>query len=480
MGKTDQKALTARSEDQSKWYTEVVQRAKLADYSPVRGCMVIRPYGYALWENVQAGLDKMIKAAGVQNAYFPMLIPYSFLEKEADHVEGFAPEVAVVTHAGGKELEEKLVLRPTSETIIYSVFKDWVQSYRDLPILINQWANVIRWEKRTQPFLRTTEFLWQEGHTIHATKEEAREEVIRALNMYHDFVRDTLAMYTIKGYKTEAEKFPGADYTVSIEAMMGDNKALQSGTSHALTQEFSKSFDVSFTDESGEQQYVWPTSWGLSTRIIGGLILMHGDDKGLVIPPNIANIKVIIIPIYKADTESIVKDHVEQVESELKEAGVGYEVDWTDNTPGFKFSDAEMRGIPIRLEIGPKDVEGESVMMVSRFDGEKQAVKVSKLGELLPKRFEEIQAAMLTRSKEYTDQNTTEVKTDDEFYKLTDAAEPVGYIKCFFNGDPELEQEIKEKTKYTTRNIPLDTYDEDGKCIFTGEPGKLTLFARAY
>ncbi len=476
--KKDQKALTPRSQNQSEWYTEVVTRAKLADYSPVRGSMVIMPYGYAIWEKVQSGLDKLIKAAGVKNAYFPLFIPLSFLQKEAEHVEGFAPEVAIVTHAGDKELEEKLVVRPTSETIIYAKFAEWIQSYRDLPLKINQWANIVRWEKRTIPFLRTSEFLWQEGHTAHATKEEADAEVLRALNMYHDFVEQDMAMYTIRGYKTEAEKFAGADYTTTIEALMRDGKALQSGTSHMLGQNFAKSFDVKFLDQTGAEQYVWQTSWGLSTRIIGGLILMHGDDKGLVLPPRIAPVQVIVVPIYKSDNRDVVMDFVNQIASKLTEGGFSFEVDDSDNSPGFKFADAEMRGIPVRLEVGPKDVAANSVLAVKRVDGTKQPIPAAELSSVLSELMVEIQSQMLVNAKNFTDENTHEATSYEEFKQLTETQ--TGFIKAFFCGDKAIEKQIQEETKYTSRCIPLETFEQEGKCFMTGKPGKLTLFAKAY
>lgn len=476
--KQDQNALTKRSEDQSKWYTEVVQRAQLADYSPVRGCMVIRPYGYAIWEKIQEGMNKLIKEAGVQNAYFPLFIPYSFLEKEADHVEGFAPEVAVVTHAGGEELEEKLVVRPTSETIIYRMMSEWIQSYRDLPMLLNQWANIVRWEKRTTPFLRTTEFLWQEGHTAHATKEEADAEVRRALDMYHDFSRDVLAMYTIRGFKTEAEKFAGGDYTAAIEGMMKDGKALQCGTSHLLSQSFAKAFDVKFLDQDGQTKYVWTTSWGFSTRIIGGLIMMHGDDKGLVLPPNIAPIQVRIVPIFNKDNESEVMSYIDQVESAVKAAGVSYDKDLSDNTPGFKFAEAEMKGIPVRVEVGGRDKEAGVVTIVVRYSGEKKQVKLEELSAELPKLLQDVQTAMYKTAQEFTQANITDVNSEQEFMQQTEKG--FGYIRAYFCGEPEIEKQIKEKTKYTTRCVPFETYDQEGKCFMTGKSGKLTLFARAY
>lgn len=471
--------LTARSQDQSKWYTEVVTRAGLADYSPVRGCMVIKPYGYAIWENIQCELDKMIKAAGVKNAYFPLFIPYSFLTKEADHVEGFAPEVAIVTHAGGKELEEKLVVRPTSETVIYSMFKDWIQSYRDLPLLINQWANVVRWEKRTTPFLRTTEFLWQEGHTAHASRDEAVTEVMRALNMYEQFVREFMAMHVVAGYKTEAEKFAGADFTVSIEGLMGDGKALQSGTSHLLGQNFAKAFDVKFTNEAGELDYVWQTSWGLSTRIIGGLILMHGDDKGLVIPPKIAPVQIMIVPIANADNKEEVRTYVDGIVKQLTKAGFSFETDWSDNTPGWKFAEAEMRGIPVRLEIGAKDMSAQAVMSVRRDNFAKASIAVADLVDTLKEIMDDMQSSILQKAKDFTTTSTKHVNTKQEFEQLIESGY-TGFVSAYFNGDKKIEKEFKEQTKFGTRCIPFETYDQEGECIFTGEKGKLTLFAKAY
>lgn len=476
--KTDQKKLTPRSQDQSAWYTEVVQRAGMADYSPVRGCMIIKPYGYAIWENIQRDLDRRIKLAGVKNAYFPLFIPYSFLEREAEHVEGFAPEVAVVTHAGGEELEEKLVVRPTSETIMYNTFKDWVESYRDLPLLINQWANVVRWEKRTTPFLRTAEFLWQEGHTAHATKVEAVAEVMRALKMYEDFAAEMLSIYSTPGYKTEKEKFAGADFTTTIEALMADGKALQSGTSHLLGQNFAKSFDIKYQTAQGELEYVWQTSWGLSTRIIGALILTHGDDYGLVLPPNIAPVKVIVVPIYKAETETAVKAYTEQVETQLKELGIDYEIDWRDYSPGFKFADAEMRGIPLRIEIGSKDMDANQVTMVTRHNLNKSTADVNSLSQIIPETLKQIQAEMYQKSMNFTKENIVDVSSKEEFIEAT--KKDFGFIRAYFCGDQKLEKELQEETKFTSRCIPFETFDNVGKCFITGEEGKLTLFARAY
>ncbi|MCF7832521.1 MAG: proline--tRNA ligase, partial [Candidatus Marinimicrobia bacterium] len=353
------KGVTPQSTDYAKWYVDVVQKAELADYSPVKGCMVIRPYGFALWENIKENLDHMFKETGHVNAYFPMLIPESFLKKEAEHVEGFAPELAVVTHAGGKKLEENLVIRPTSETIIWSMYKKWINSYRDLPILINQWANVVRWEMRTRMFLRTTEFLWQEGHTAHATAEEAVDETLKMVNVYRDFAENFMAMPVIVGKKSEKEKFAGAVDTYSIEAMMGDKKALQSGTSHYLGQNFAKAFDVMFQNENNEQQYVYASSWGVSTRLVGALIMAHGDDKGLILPPKLAPYQVVVVPIYRDDeAKAKVMDYVKTITNELKAKGVRFHVDMRETlSPGFKFNDWEMKGVPLRVEVGPRDVE---------------------------------------------------------------------------------------------------------------------------
>jgi prolyl-tRNA synthetase len=475
--KQDQKALTLRSVDQAAWYTEVVQRAGLADYSPVRGCMVIKPYGYAIWERIQQELDTRIKAAGVQNAYFPLFIPYRFLEREAEHVEGFAPEVAVVTHAGGEELEEKLVVRPTSETIMYEMFKDWVQSYNDLPLLINQWANVVRWEKRTSPFLRTTEFLWQEGHTAHATREEAVTEVLRALDMYADVATSVLALDVIKGYKTDKEKFAGADFTTTIEAMMGDGKALQSGTSHLLGQNFAKSFDIQYMSKEGTREYVWQTSWGLSTRIIGAVIMAHGDDKGLVLPPNVAPTQVIVVPIYKADNQSAVLDYAQDVYQQLKDQGVRVELDNRDYSPGYKFADAELRGIPLRIEVGGRDLENKQVTLVTRYNLEKSTVAVADIANI-KELLEQIQQATFAKAQQFTKSHIHTAATKTEFDQLV--ANEIGFISCFFSGDKDVEKQIQEQTKFTTRCIPLATYEQTGECIFTGKPGKLTLFAKAY
>lgn len=471
--------LTPRSVDQSKWYQEVVLKTELADYSPVKGCIVFRPYGYRIWELMQQQMDKMIKDAGVQNAYFPMLIPFSYLKKEAEHVEGFAPQVAVVTEAAGKKLEEPLVLRPTSETIIYSMFAKWIHSYRDLPLKLNQWANIVRWEMRTLPFLRTTEFLWQEGHTIHADKESATEEVMRALKMYEDFDKNCLSIYTIPGRKTESEKFPGAEFTYSVEAMMRDGKALQYGTSHLLSQKFAKSFEIQFSDKDGALQYPWMTSWGVSTRMIGGVIMAHGDDKGLVLPPMIAPIQVIVVPIFKTDAdkkkiENFVKDKLaDQLED------VRYEVDWSENTPGWKFSQWEMKGVPIRLEVGAKEIESGELTFCKRNTGEKGNVKVGVLEERIEKLLEQVQYEIYKSHKEFTEENTFEARDFNEFKKLI--AEKKGFIKVAFKDNKDSEDMIKYETKATARNIPIASDAERGKCFFSGEEdAPTTIFARSY
>lgn len=440
--------------------------------------MIIKPYGYAIWEMIQQDLGSRIKNAGVKNVYFPLFIPYRFLEQEAKHVEGFAPEVAVVTHAGGEELEEKLVVRPTSETIMYHTFKDWIESYRDLPLMINQWANVVRWEKRTTPFLRTSEFLWQEGHTAHANREDAVAEVFRALKMYGDFVREALALFTVPGYKTDKEKFAGADFTTTIEALMADGKALQSGTSHLLGQNFAKSFDIQYQTATGEREYVWQTSWGLSTRIIGAVILAHGDDFGLVLPPNIAPIQVVVVPIVKAGTFETVSAYVAEIEQTLKELGLRFEVDWRDYSPGFKFADAEMRGIPVRLEVGSRDVDENNVTVVTRHDLQKSAISKDSLIKQLPEILKTVQAEIYRKSQTFTEANIVDVTSEEEFIEAS--KQEFGFVRGYFCGETDIEKLIQEKTKFTTRCVPLATFDNVGTCFMTGKPGKLTLFAKAY
>ncbi|MBD3329655.1 proline--tRNA ligase [Candidatus Dojkabacteria bacterium] len=483
--------LTPRSQNQSKWYQEVVLKTDLADYSPVRGCMVIKPYGYAIWELIQKELDQRIVNMGAKNAYFPIFIPYSFLEKEADHVEGFAPEVATVTHAGGKELEEKLAVRPTSETIIYSMFANWIESYRDLPYKINQWGNVVRWEKRTTPFLRTSEFLWQEGHTLHATKEEANIQVLDALKVYRKFLEDNLSLCVVAGKKTEAEKFAGAEETYTVESLMKDGKALQVGTTHLLSHSFVESFGVDFLDENGDRKTPWATSWGMSTRMIGGLIMAHGDDKGLVLPPRVAPVQIVIIPIsksgdeFKKERETLQRFIVSAVKPALAE--VRYEVDWSDNSPGWKFANWEMKGVPIRLEIGAREIKSGELSFAIRFNGEKDSIKIDSLGEWVTQKLAEIGDDMLAAHKEFTAENTREVSSYAEFKEVIKRDR--GYVKVMFDQkDSAPESEIKAETKATTRCMPFEEDDIDkgleratGKCFYSGdEGGAVTLFARAY
>jgi len=490
---TKRNKLMPMTENSAKWYSQVVQYAELAEHSPVRGCMIIRPYGYAIWEVIQRNLDKRIKSAGVENAYFPIFIPKSFLSREAKHVKGFAKECAVVTHYRLKEdargedvvidpeakLEEELVLRPTSETIIYDAFSRWIKSWRDLPLNINQWANIVRWEKRTRPFLRTSEFLWQEGHTAHATKDEAAKEVARALKMYHDLAKDLLAIPTTMGYKTESEKFAGADYTTTIEALLRDKKALQSGTSHMLGQNFSKSFNVKFVGRDNKEHYVWQTSWGLSTRIIGGVILMHGDDKGLVLPPKVAPIQVIIVPIWKdKEQRFFVEEFVENIKRQIG-SKVRLKIDWREESPGWKFNEWEMKGVPLRFEVGPKDVKKGSVFAAFRHTGEKKSIKVDKdFTATVMQILEDIHNQMYERAVEFVEENTHYVETYDEF--KTVASDKGGYVQAFFCGDSKEEELIKNETKFSTRCIPMKTYEKLGPCIKCGKEGHLTNFARAY
>ena len=472
--------LTPRGEDFSKWYNEIVQRAELADYSPVRGSMVIRPYGYALWEAIQAGLDRRFKATGHQNAYFPLLIPMSFLQKEKEHVEGFSPELAVVTHAGGEQLEEPLVVRPTSETIIGYMYAQWVKSYRDLPVLINCWNNVVRWELRTRLFLRTAEFLWQEGHTAHATREEAEAETRQMLDVYTDFAVNDAAVPVIPGRKSDSEKFAGAVRSYTIEAMMGDKKALQSGTSHFLGQNFAKAFDIKFLDRNNELQYAWTTSWGLSTRMIGGIIMVHGDDQGLKLPPRLAPIQLAIVPIFKTDAErSRVMAVVETLASRL--AGiVRLKIDTREETPGFKFNDWEMRGVPLRMEVGPKDVDKGTVVLARRDvpgrDG-KSFVPQDALAEAVPALLAAIQSNMLKIATDFRDSNTHEPKSYDEFKSVVED----GFARSWWCGDAQCEAEIKEDTKATTRCIPLEQPGGSGTCVHCGKPAtEMAIFAKAY
>jgi prolyl-tRNA synthetase len=477
----DEKKLTPKSENYSEWYNQLVQRAELADYAPVRGCMVVRPYGWSLWENIQAALDSRFKATGHVNAAFPLFIPLSFMEKEKQHVEGFSPELAVVTIGGGSELEEPLIVRPTSETIIGYMYSKWIQSYRDLPVLINQWGNVVRWEMRTRLFLRTLEFYWQEGHTAHVTAEEAEAETLQMLNIYADFARNEAAVPVIPGRKSETEKFAGAVRSYTIEAMMGDKKALQAGTSHNLGQNFAKAFDIQYLDETNTLQHCWTTSWGLSTRFIGAIIMTHGDDQGLVLPPRLAPIQVVIVPIFRKDEEqSLVMEAVERVKNELSAFRVKVD-DRTEVTPGFKFNEWELRGVPLRLEIGPKDVAKNSVALARRdILGREGKTFVSQdgiagtVGDML----EAIQANMLAKATQFRDENIHEPE-DYEAFKEVIAAD--GWCYVWWKPNSENEAQIKEDTKATLRCIPMEQPGGTGKCIFSGEETtEKAYFARAY
>jgi len=474
------KGITKRSEDYSRWYLDVIAAADLAEHSAVKGCMVIKPNGYALWEQIQGQLDRMFKETGHVNAYFPLFIPQSFLQKEAEHVEGFAPETAVVTHGGGKKLEEPLVVRPTSETIIWSTYKKWIQSYRDLPILINQWANVVRWEMRTRLFLRTTEFLWQEGHTAHATAEEAQQETLQMLDVYRTFAEEYLAAPVYVGVKTEAEKFAGAVKTYCIEAMMQDKKALQGGTSHNLGQNFAKAFDVTFQDEGGKVDYVYATSWGVSTRLIGALIMMHSDDNGLVIPPRLAPLKVVIIPIWRNDEDrEKLLAKINEMTKDWK-GRISFKVDDRDNyRPGWKFNQWEKQGVPIRIEFGPKDLENNQVVLVRRDTSEKRAVSPDGLLERIEQLLEEMQADMFRRAKEFRDANTFREDDFDSFKKRIE--EPGGFFWVHWCGDPVCEAKFQETSKATIRLIPMDGDKEEGKCIVCGKKSEQrVLVAKSY
>ncbi len=475
------KKITPRSKDYSRWYTDVIQRAELADYSPVKGCMVVRPYGYALWENIRDGLDRRFKATGHVNAYFPLFIPMSFLQKEAEHVEGFSPQLAVVTYGGGKKLEEPLVVRPTSETIIGHMYAQWIQSYRDLPILINQWANVVRWEMRTRLFLRTTEFLWQEGHTAHATYEEAQEETLRMLNVYADFAENDAAIPVIKGRKSESEKFAGADTSYTIEAMMGDKRALQAGTSHNLGQNFAKAFDIKYLDRNNELQYCWTTSWGVSWRILGAVIMVHGDDQGLILPPKLAPFQVVIVPIWRNEDEKAqVLEATEKVKATL--AGVRVKVDDREEySPGWKFNEWEMRGVPLRIEIGPRDVAQDQVVLARRDVAGREGKSVAPMAGLaqrVPQMLTTIQADMLDRARQYQKANTFQPTT----YEELKTAVVNGFALAYWCGDAECEDKVKDETKATIRCIPLDQGGVGpGRCAVCGkEATERAVFARAY
>ena len=489
------KEITTRAQDYAQWYNDLVIKGELADYSAVRGCMVIKPYGYALWENMRDALDKMFKDTGHVNAYFPLFIPKSFLSREAAHVEGFAKECAVVTHyrlkmdenGGGlivdpeAKLEEELIIRPTSETIIWNTYKDWIQSYRDLPLLINQWENVVRWEMRTRLFLRTAEFLWQEGHTAHATREEAVTEAEKMLEVYATFAEEFMALPVIRGKKTESERFAGAEETYCIEAMMQDGKALQAGTSHFLGQNFAKAFDVKFSNKDNQLDYVWATSWGVSTRLVGALVMAHSDDEGLILPPRIAPLQVVIIPIYKGDEQKAQIDKkANEITGNLKRLGVRVKYDDNDNNrPGWKFAEYEMKGVPVRLALGARDLEKNVVEVARRDTKEKKTVGLDGIAQYVDGLLLEIQHTLFNKAKTYQQEHITPADTWDQFEKLLD--EKGGFVSAHWDGSAETEQAIKEKTKATIRCIPDNNKLENGSCILTGRPSsQRVLFARAY
>jgi prolyl-tRNA synthetase len=488
------KGITSKNEDYSQWYNDIVIKADLAEHSSVKGCMVIKPYGYSIWEKMQAVLDQKFKDTGHSNAYFPLFIPKSFFSKEASHVEGFATECAIVTHYRLKndgngnmivdetaKLEEELIVRPTSETIIWHTFKGWVQSYRDLPLLINQWANVVRWEMRTRLFLRTTEFLWQEGHTAHATAEEAVEETEKMLGVYADFAENWMALPVVKGKKTPNERFAGALDTYCIEALMQDGKALQAGTSHFLGQNFAKAFDVKFTNKEGKIDHVWASSWGVSTRLMGALIMAHSDDAGLVLPPRLAPIQVVIVPIYKSDEDlQKITQFAQDLMPKLKALGISVKYDDRDTQrPGFKFAEYELKGVPVRLAIGGRDMENQTVELARRDTREKQTVAQEGLETFIANLLEEIQDNIYKKAETFRAEHITEANTYEEFKSLLD--DKTGFISAHWDGTSETEQKIKEETKATIRCIPLDNKLEDGICIYTGKPSiQRVLFARAY
>jgi prolyl-tRNA synthetase len=484
----DDKKLTPRAEDFSAWYNEVVLRAELADYSPVRGSMVIRPWGYGIWERMQRALDDMFKETGHENAYFPLLIPMSFIEREKEHVQGFAPELAVVTQAGGKELEEPLAIRPTSETIIYHMYAKWVQSYRDLPILLNQWANVMRWELRTRLFLRTAEFLWQEGHTAHATAEEAEEETLTILGVYRRFMEEWIGMPPITGLKSESEKFAGAVRSYACEALMQDNRALQAGTSHFLGQNFSRQFDLTFQSEEGEEEYAWNTSWGVSTRLVGGMVMTHGDDQGIVVPPRLAPTQVVIVPILVGDDPARILEKCDEVAGRLRAAGVRVHIDARDNlSPGAKFYEWERKGLPYRVEIGPKDLEKGSLALARRVTPEgakrKEFVEENEAIASLPERLEAFQTELVEAARARREEATVRgVTSIEELEEALDGG--AGFVYTGWSGDPAVEQEVKERTKATSRVIPGEEFRSDtapSTCLSgEGEAKHEVVWARAY
>ena len=489
------KEITGREKDYSQWYNDIILKAGLADYSAVRGCMVVKPYGFALWENMRDQLDKRFKETGHQNAYFPLFIPKSFLSKEAAHVEGFAKECAVVTHyrlmkdpnGGGiivdpdAKLEEELIVRPTSETIIWNTYKTWIQSYRDLPLLVNQWSNVVRWEMRTRLFLRTTEFLWQEGHTAHATSQEAIDETIQILNVYAEFAEEWMAMPVIKGVKSINERFAGAEDTYCIEALMQDGKALQAGTSHFLGQNFAKAFEVQFTDKENKLDYVWATSWGVSWRLIGALVMAHSDDDGLVLPPKLAPVQVVIVPIHKGDEQKqMIDEKVKSFMEDFKALGIRVKYDSDDNSrPGWKFAEYELKGVPVRIAIGARDMQNNIVEIARRDTKEKISVSMDGLANTVAVLLNDIQQNIYNKAKIYRDKNITKADTWEDFEKLLD--DKGGFISAHWDGTAETEEKIKELTKATIRCIPLNNIKEEGRCILTGRPSReRVLFARAY
>ena len=487
------KGVTPQSKNYSSWYTEIVTKAELADYGPVKGTMVIRPYGYSLWELIKNSFDDMIKETGHVNAYFPLFIPKSFLAKEAEHVEGFAKECAIVTHTRLKsdsdsgitidpdsKLEEEVIVRPTSETVIWSMYKKWIQSYRDLPLLINQWANVVRWEMRTRLFLRTTEFLWQEGHTAHATAEEAQEETLLILELYRRLAEEVLAMPVFVGLKSESEKFAGADLTYCIEAMMGDKRALQAGTSHNLGQNFAKAFEVTFQNKDNNEELVYATSWGISTRLVGGVIMTHGDDKGLQLPPKIAPYQVVLVPIFRDDDDKKhIQDYLRETLTEMKKQGIRVHEDWRKGSPGFKFNEWEMKGVPLRLEVGPKDIKEEKVVIVRRDNSDKKFVNKESIIDTIISLLDDVQKNMFNKAKSFQTENTFTVSSYDEFKDIL--SNKGGFIKCGWDGTSETEAAIKNETKATIRVIPMDENPKGLNCIYSGKPAKHeVIFAKAY
>lgn len=474
----EKRDLTKKTDDVSGWYNDIVLRSELADYGPAKGTMVFRPYGYAIWEKVQEVFNKVIKEKGVQNAYFPMFIPYSLLEKESEHVEGFSPELAIVTIGGGEELKEKLVVRPTSETIMYSMWSKWYQSWRDFPVLMNQWANVVRWEKRTYLFMRTSEFLWQEGHTAHTTQEEARDMTLWALDEYRKLYEDYFAIAGVAGVKSESEKFAGADKTYTIELLMPDGKALQAGTSHELGQNFAKAFDFTYSDKEGKAAYPWQTSWGLSTRSLGGLVLAHGDDNGLKLPPKLAPIQVVIVPIIGKEPETVI-EYAKKIHKILKDADLRCELDLRDYNSGYKYNYWELKGVPVRLELGQREAMEGKVTVATRDDSERVVLSAEGLATQISEILDKTQMRMLENTREFLKQNTHVVDSYDDFKKIM--AGPRGFLSAFWCESRDCEKKIKEETKASTRCLPLNVTEEKGKCIYCGEDAHHRwLFAQAY